>query len=53
MFLITIATLVVAYLLGSIPFGLLMVRVTTGKDVREVGSGRIGGTNVMRAAGYR
>ncbi|HEY74082.1 MAG: acyl-phosphate glycerol 3-phosphate acyltransferase [Anaerolineaceae bacterium 4572_32.2] len=52
MFLITIATLVSAYLLGSIPFGLLMVRVTTGKDVREVGSGRIGGTNVLRAAGH-
>ena len=51
MFLITIATLVSAYLLGSIPFGLLIVRVTTGKDVRDVGSGRIGGTNVLRAAG--
>jgi len=40
-----------SYLLGSIPFGLLLVRVTTGKDVRQVGSGRIGGTNVLRAAG--
>lgn len=40
-----------SYLLGSIPFGLLLVRVTTGKDVREIGSGRIGGTNVLRAAG--
>ena len=43
--------LVGAYLLGSIPCGLLLVRLTTGKDVREVGSGRIGGTNVLRAAG--
>ena len=43
--------LVGAYLLGSVPCGLLLVRWTTGKDVREVGSGRIGGTNVLRAAG--
>lgn len=41
-----------SYLLGSIPVGLLLVRVTTGKDVREIGSGRIGGTNVLRAAGF-
>lgn len=40
------------YLLGSIPFGLVWVRLFTGKDVREVGSGRTGGTNVMRAAGF-
>ena len=40
-----------AYLIGSIPMGYLMVKVFTGKDVREVGSGRTGGTNVMRAAG--
>ena len=40
-----------AYLIGSIPVGLLLVRVTTGKDVRKIGSGRIGGTNVLRAAG--
>ena len=43
--------LVVAYLLGSIPFGLLFVRLATGKDVRQIGSGRTGGTNVLRAAG--
>ena len=40
-----------AYTLGSIPVGLLLVRATTGKDVRQVGSGRTGGTNVLRAAG--
>lgn len=39
------------YLLGSIPVGLLLVRVMAGKDVRQVGSGRTGGTNVLRAAG--
>jgi acyl phosphate:glycerol-3-phosphate acyltransferase len=41
----------VSYLLGSIPFGLIIVKIGTGKDVRGVGSGRTGGTNAMRAAG--
>ena len=40
-----------AYLIGSIPSGLLVVRAATGKDVRTVESGRTGGTNAMRAAG--
>jgi glycerol-3-phosphate acyltransferase PlsY len=40
-----------AYLLGSIPSGLLVVKVATGKDVRKIESGRTGGTNAMRAAG--
>jgi len=39
------------YLLGSIPFGYLVVRVTKGKDVRAAGSGNIGATNVNRVAG--
>lgn len=43
--------LIGAYLLGSIPSGLIIVKIGTGKDVRRVGSGRTGGTNVMRAAG--
>jgi glycerol-3-phosphate acyltransferase PlsY len=45
--------LVAAYLLGSIPVGMLLVRATTGKDIRKIGSGRTGGTNVLRAAGSR
>lgn len=45
-------TTLLGYLFGSIPFGLVWVRLFTGKDVREVGSGRTGGTNVMRAAGF-
>jgi glycerol-3-phosphate acyltransferase PlsY len=45
------AALVVAYLLGSVPVGLWIVRARTGKDVRQLHSGRTGGTNVARAAG--
>lgn len=40
-----------AYIFGSIPFGLLIVKLTTGQDIRQVASGRTGGTNAMRAAG--
>lgn len=43
---------VLGYLLGSIPFGLLIVKVKTGKDLREIESGRTGGTNTLRAAGF-
>ena len=42
---------IVAYLLGSIPFGLLLTRAFGRGDVRKVGSGNIGATNVARAAG--
>lgn len=38
-----------SYLLGSIPFGYLLVRSTEGKDVRSLGSGNIGATNVFRS----
>jgi glycerol-3-phosphate acyltransferase PlsY len=44
--------ILLAYLFGSIPFGLLIVKLKTGKDIREVESGRTGGTNAMRAAGF-
>ena len=40
------------YLLGSIPFGYLLVRVQSGGDIRAMGSGNIGATNVARTAGW-
>src|SRR5450432_851184 len=43
--------LVIAYLLGGIPFGFLLVKFTKGADVRESGSGNIGATNVLRTSG--
>ena len=42
---------IVAYLVGGIPFGLLIVKLKTGADVRKSGSGNIGATNVLRTTG--
>jgi acyl phosphate:glycerol-3-phosphate acyltransferase len=46
-----VAVVALAYLLGSIPFGYLLVRLSVGGDVRETGSGGTGATNVTRSAG--
>ncbi len=43
--------LAIAYLLGAIPFGYLLVRWKSGVDIRSKGSGNIGATNVLRTAG--
>src|SRR3954471_4527233 len=43
-----IAALLIGYLLGSIPFGLLFTRVAGTQDIRSIGSGSIGATNVLR-----
>lgn len=45
--------IIIAYLLGSIPFGYLIVRKKVGADIRETGSGGTGATNVSRRAGKR
>jgi glycerol-3-phosphate acyltransferase PlsY len=50
--LFNIGIIILAYLFGAIPFGLLIVKLKTGKDIRDVESGRTGGTNAMRAAGF-
>lgn len=50
--LIDIGILILGYIIGSIPFGLLIVKLKTGKDIRDVESGRTGGTNAVRAAGF-
>jgi acyl phosphate:glycerol-3-phosphate acyltransferase len=49
---IALGVLALSYVIGSIPFGLVIVRLATGKDIRKIESGRTGGTNAMRAAGF-
>ena len=46
-----ILAVIVAYFLGGVPFGYLFVRFALGKDIRTMGSGNIGATNVHRSAG--
>jgi len=48
-----VAVVVIAYLLGSIPFGLIIGKLKSGVDVREQGSGKSGATNVMRVTGTK
>jgi glycerol-3-phosphate acyltransferase PlsY len=46
-----VLVLLLAYLMGSIPFGFFVVKIINGRDVLKIESGRTGGTNAMRAAG--
>ncbi len=50
---VELVLVLVAYLLGSLPTALLLVRVMTGEDVRRKGSGNVGATNALRAAGWK
>ena len=46
-------SIIIAYLLGSIPFGIIITKLFNKGDLRKVGSGNIGATNVMRVGGLR
>jgi len=48
-----LASMIIGYLLGSIPWGLILAKTMAGVDVREWGSGKVGATNVMRSAGKK
>ncbi len=48
-----VAVVIIGYLLGSIPFGVLIGRRAAGVDIRQYGSGRMGTANVLRTAGKR
>lgn len=48
-----LATLIVAYIIGSIPTGYIIVKTKTGQDIRTVGSGSTGATNVKRVLGKK
>lgn len=48
-----VVSIVAAYLIGAIPFGVVVARLTGGPDPRTLGSGRTGGANVLRALGPR
>ena len=47
----TLVLVLLAYLAGSIPMGVVVARITGGTDPRTIGSGRTGGTNALRALG--
>lgn len=53
MYIFILAVALIAYLIGSIPTGYIIVKLKTGKDIRETGSGSTGATNVKRILGKK
>lgn len=51
-YLLYIGIIFLNYLVGSIPTGYIIIKMSTGKDIRTIQSGRTGGTNAMRAGGF-
>lgn len=51
-YLTLIGFFILSYIIGAIPFGFMLVKLTKGFDIRNIQSGRTGGTNTMRAAGF-
>ena len=49
----TLLVMLTAYLLGSIPFGLIVGKLVTGRDIRDQGSGNTGATNAYRLMGFK
>jgi glycerol-3-phosphate acyltransferase PlsY len=49
----TVGLMLIAYLAGSIPVGVIVARLVGGPDLRSIGSGRTGGTNAIRALGRK
>lgn len=50
---VALASIIAGYLIGGIPWGVVIARMVGGRDPRAVGSGRTGGANVLRALGPR
>ena len=48
-----LTAILIAYLIGAVPFGLLIGRAFGVRDIRQVGSGNIGATNVLRTLGIK
>ncbi len=48
-----VIAIIIAYLLGSIPFAYIFTRLVSGKDIRQLGSGNVGGNNVFQEVGWK